>query len=202
MLSDATRLHLFAGGHRADTDDQPFQANFDLRDCEWLCIEEDDRSVWTSLFQEAIAIDALAPGNIIPNLKQYAQAANLSAVTGLASFPFITGVPLTSRSGHNIGTVCVVCKSERQPLSTGEAEILANMARRCMDVLDLARERKNSSRWSALQEELDVFLQSRTLRAQLLQETQTPAKLKSAGPAEGNETACAKEAFLKRRSQE
>lgn len=184
MLNDAKRLHLFAGGHRIHEHDQAIRIELVLEQCTDLRIEEDDLSTWTSMFQEIIASDAFEPGNDLPNLKNDGRDASLAAATGLSSFPFLTGVPLTSKRGHKIGAVCAVSRSRRQSLPPAEGQILANAAQRCMDVLDLAREQAMHTRWSALQEGLDSFLQSHTWRVQLLREAQAPAKLEPPEPVE------------------
>lgn len=182
VLNDGNRLHFIAGGHKADADDRLSRVQFDSGEGTWLHVGEADRPTWISLFQEIIAIDPKSANERafnIPTLKQDPRTRNLSAVSGPAQLSFFAGVPLTSKNGHNIGAICVVNRTERPPLSTHEAAFLADTARRCMDLLELARERGFHSRWSVMQQELDIFLKSRNLHAQLLEEPPTPAGLNS-----------------------
>jgi hypothetical protein len=182
VLNDADRLHFVAGGHRADTDDKPSQIDFDSGEGTWLQIGEVDRPTWILLFQEIVAINSESASErafSIPALKQDPRTCNLSAVSQPAQLSFFAGVPLTSKNGHNIGALCVVNRTERPPLSTIEADFLVDTARRCMNLLEFARERGFHDRWTAMQEELDIFLKSRSLHTQLLREPQTPAGRKS-----------------------
>ena len=184
MLNDAERLHFIVGGHRADADDKLSRIDFDLGDGAWLHIGEADQPIWISLFHEILATNASGSGSgneeafSIPDLKQDPRTSNLSVVTEPASLSFLAGVPLTSKYGHSIGAICVVDRTKRPPLSTAEAGFLADTAHRCMDILELARGRGSRNRWTAMQEELDTFLKSRSLRAQLLEESQTPIGLR------------------------
>ena len=182
VLNDANRLHFVAGGHRADADDNLSRIEFDSGEGAWLHVGEVDRPTWISLFQEIVAISpesACERAFCIPALQRDSRTCNLLVVSEPAQLSFFAGVPLTSKNGHNIGAVCVVNRTERPPLSTFEADFLADTARRCMNLLELARERDFHNRWTAMQEGLDIFLRSRSLHNQLLEEPQTPAGRKS-----------------------
>ncbi|KAF2844000.1 hypothetical protein T440DRAFT_512414 [Plenodomus tracheiphilus IPT5] len=181
VLNDANHLHFAAGGHKADADDNLSRVEFDSGEGAWLHVGEVDRPTWISLFQEIIAINPESASErafSIPDLKRDPRTCNLSAVSEPPQASFFAGVPLTSKNGHNIGAICVVDRTERPPLSTFEADFLADTARRCTNLLELAREHGLHKRWTALQEELDVFLQSRSLHTQLIEEPQTPAGCK------------------------
>ncbi|KAK7178257.1 sensor histidine kinase response regulator (hsp90-like protein) [Paraphaeosphaeria sporulosa] len=179
VLNDANRLHFVAGGHRVDADDTPSRVLFDSGDGAWLHISEADRPTWISLFQDIIAINACEPRSAserafsIPALQRDPRTSKLSVVSEPVQLSFLAGVPLTSKNGYNIGAICVVNRTERPPLSASEAVILADSARRCMDILEVARERGLYNRWTAVQEELDNFLESRSLHAQELRVPQT-----------------------------
>jgi hypothetical protein len=178
VLNDADRLHFVVGGHRTDTDDKPSRIVFDSGEGTWLQIGEADRPTWISLFQETVAINSRSASErafSIPALKRDPRTCNLSVVSESAQLSFFAGVPLTSKNGHNIGALCVVNRTERPPLSTIEADFLVDTARRCMSLLELVRERGFHERWTAMQEELDIFLKSRSLHTQLLEEPRTLA---------------------------
>ena len=181
VLNDASRLHFIAHGHRNDADDDFSRVVFDSGDAAWLDVSVADRPTWISIFQEIIALNGSDTSSAserafsIPALQKDPRTSSLSVASEPAQLSFFAGVPLTSKNGHNIGAVCVVNRTERPPLSTSEADFLADTARKCMDLLELARERGFHHRWTAVQEELDIFLKSRTLHAQLLEEPQTPA---------------------------
>lgn len=102
-----------------------------------------------------------------------------------AKLSFFAGVPLTSKNGHNIGTIGVVDPTEKPPLATPEVDFLTDTARKCTILLESARERGSHSRWTATQEELDIFLRSRTLHAQSLKEPQITSERKSSKEEEG-----------------
>ncbi|XPS70017.1 hypothetical protein M3J09_002263 [Ascochyta lentis] len=193
VLNDANRLYFIAGGHRADADDNSSRVEFDSRDGAWLHAGESDRPAWISLFQEVVAINASQSRSAsekvfsIPSLQQETRTSKLSAVSGPARLSFFAGVPITSQNAHNIGAVCVVTRTERPPLSTFEASFLVETARRCMILLEIARERTFHNRWSAVQKELDIFLKSRSLHAQMLEEPQTPAGRKPSTQEENTE---------------
>jgi hypothetical protein len=185
VLNDGNRLHFVAGGRRVDPDDTLSRVEFESKDGAWLHFKEPDRSTWLSLFQEINAIDTTKSGPAseralsISALQHDPRTSRLSLVSNPPRPCFFAGVPLTSKNGHNIGAICVVNGTERPPLSVSEAEILADTAQRCTNLLELARERSIYSRWTSVQEEVDTFLNSRSLHAQLLEEPQTPAGRKS-----------------------
>ncbi|KAF2627452.1 hypothetical protein BU25DRAFT_458778 [Macroventuria anomochaeta] len=182
VLIDDNRLHFIVDGHRVDADDNLSRVEFDSGEGAWLHVGEKDRPTWASLFREIVAVN---PGSAservfsIPALQRDPRTCNLSAVSEPAQLSFFAGVPMTSKNGHNIGAICVVNRTERPPLSTSEAGFLADTARRCMDLLELARERGFYNRCTAMQDELDIFLKSRALHIQLLEEPRTPASRKS-----------------------
>lgn len=179
MLNDADRLYFIAGGHRADADDKFSPIEFGSGTAAWLQLGETDRSTWISLFQEITAIGAKEAHSAservlsISALHRNCRISNIPATSALAQLSFFAGVPLTSKNGHNIGAICVVDRCERPPLSASEARFLSESARRYIDLLEAARERGFHNGWTAMQDELDIFLRSRSLHAQLLEEPQT-----------------------------
>jgi hypothetical protein len=184
VLADSNRLHLVTGSHRTNANDGFPQFEFYSGDDTWSLLGDTDRSTWTSLLQEIITNKAskqdLANQEVfcIPALGQDPRTSELSTVSAPVKVSFFAGVLLTSKSGHNIGALCVVDTVERSHLAKPEVEFLTTTARRCMSLLGLARERGFRSRWTAMQEELDTFLKSRAIHAQLLEEPKTPAGLK------------------------
>ncbi|KAJ4372782.1 hypothetical protein N0V86_008148 [Didymella sp. IMI 355093] len=160
------------------------QVEFKSGDDTWSLLGDTDRSTWTSFLQEIITSKASTQDSAnqeafsIPTLGQDPRTSELLTVSAPAKVSFFAGVLLTSKSGHNIGALCVVDTVERSQLTTPEVKFLNETARRCMNLLGLARERGFHSRWTAVQEELDTFLKSRTIHAQLLEEPKTPAGLK------------------------
>lgn len=191
VLTDANRLHFIAGGHRIGADDVFPQIRFDSGDDAWSLVGDTDRATWISLFQEIIHSKAAEQDSAsqtafsIAALGKDPRTSELSAVSTTAKQSFFAGVPLTSQNGHNIGAICVFDPKERPALAVHEIEFLNDTARRCMDLLELARERGFHNRWTAMQEELDSFLKSRSLHAQLLEEPQTPSGRKSSKEKEG-----------------
>jgi hypothetical protein len=179
VLNSGDRLHFIAGGHRVDPQDPRSLVHLQFGDGAWLHIEEADRSIWASLFQEITAIDVSTPGPAservfsIPDLRHDPRTSKLSVVSKSTHFSFFAGVPLTSKNGHNVGAICVVNGTGRPPLSASEADFLTDTAQRCIDLFELARERGFHNRWTGMQGELDNFLTSRSLHAQLLEEPQT-----------------------------
>ena len=185
VLTDANRLHFIAGGHKISADDGFPQIQFDSGDDAWSLVGDTDRATWISLFQEIIHSKAAEQDSAsqtafsIPALGKDPRTSELSAVSATAKLSFFAGVSLTSQNGHNIGAICVVDPNERPPLAAPEIGFLNDTARRCMNLLELARERGFHNRWTAMQEELDIFVKSRSLHAQLLEEPQTPSRRKS-----------------------
>ncbi|KAF1924201.1 uncharacterized protein M421DRAFT_296916 [Didymella exigua CBS 183.55] len=109
----------------------------------------------------------------IPTLGRDPRTSHLSAVSAPAKLSFFAGVPLTTEDGHNIGAIWVADPDERPPLAASEVEFLTNTVRRCVNLLELARERNFHDKWTAMQEELEVFLQSRSLCASSREEPRT-----------------------------
>lgn len=75
---------------------------------------------------------------VVPDARLDARFAGNPFVTGEPHIRFYAGVPLTSREGHAIGTVCAMDVRPRS-FDAGQTEILTDLARIAMDALELRR---------------------------------------------------------------
>ena len=60
-------------------------------------------------------------------------------VTGSPYIRYYAGVPLVTRSGHRIGSLCIIDTVPRQPMSDNNTALLAGLARIVIDSLELRR---------------------------------------------------------------
>jgi hypothetical protein len=143
----------------------------------WLHFDDADLPTWLWLFQQTIANDSSTTRQdqifTIPALQHRSETAKLSTVVGSPHLSFYAGVPLVSQAGQPIGTLFVVNTAGRSPLSVSEATFLVSIGVKCVEVLDRAREQSFHNRWIVLQEQLDAFAQSPSLRTKIPEEPQT-----------------------------
>jgi len=76
---------------------------------------------------------------IIPDATKDNRVAGNPHVTGDPHIRFYAGVPLRTRDGHNIGTVCAI-GLEPRPFTAQQTEILASLAQIVMDELELRQQ--------------------------------------------------------------
>jgi hypothetical protein len=177
LLTDGHSQKFLAGGHRLDPDSQVL---FDNWNATWLHATDADQPAWLWLFQQTVAIDTSATPpdqNIfqVPSLRHIECTSRLSSVCGAPHLSFYAGAPITSpKTGLNIGAVFVVDnESNRSRISASEASSLTKTAKKCMDLLEFAREREFHKRWASIREQLDLFVKSHSLRDQMLEEPAT-----------------------------
>lgn len=78
---------------------------------------------------------------IVEDARKDARTQKNSLVTGDFGLQFYSGVPLKTKEGHNLGTLCVMDKKPRK-LSSAEREILKSLAELVMNQIELQLETK------------------------------------------------------------
>ena len=78
---------------------------------------------------------------VVPDATRDDRFADNPLVTGEPFIQFYAGAPLVVPSGEVLGTLCVLDRTPRAPLSAKEEQVLANLAALVMDELELRRER-------------------------------------------------------------
>ncbi|WP_104992520.1 diguanylate cyclase domain-containing protein [Deinococcus sp. NW-56] len=107
---------------------------------------------------------------VVPDLGQDPRFVDNPLVTAAGGYRFYAGAPLTTPSGHNIGTLCVLDTVPREGASSAEREALQNLAALAVDELELRRvatelEREARARDRLMQELRRVSRHSETLLA-------------------------------------
>jgi hypothetical protein len=179
VLIEGSHAHFIAGGHKVNPKDAFSELEFGIGESAWLDFNDADLPTWHWLFQQTVANSVCtAPADqifTVQALQHKIETARLSTVTGSPHLSFYAGVPLRSKGGQTIGIFFVVNTIERPPLSTSEANFLTSVGTKCVEVLDRAREQSFHNRWTIMQEQLEVFTHSHSLRCQMLEEPQTYA---------------------------
>ena len=80
---------------------------------------------------------------VVPDARADARFAKNPLVTGPPHIRFYAGAPLMSRSGHNIGTLCVLDHQPRHDLTARERRALTLMAAQAMDRLEMHQLRQS-----------------------------------------------------------
>nr|WP_157468852.1 GAF domain-containing protein [Deinococcus murrayi] len=75
----------------------------------------------------------------VPDLTRDARFLDNPLVTAPGGYRFYAGAPLTTPSGHNIGTLCVLDTEPREAVTPAEREALRNLAALAVDELELRR---------------------------------------------------------------
>lgn len=113
----------------------------------------------------------MQPGVLtVPDLRADPRFVGNPLVTAPGGYRFYAGAPLTTPSGHNIGTLCVLDTAPREGVSEAEREALQNLAALAVDELELRRvatelEREARARDRLMQELRRVTRHSETLLA-------------------------------------
>jgi hypothetical protein len=115
--------------------------------------------------------DVMSMGDIDPFYQ-------LSSVAGAPNLSFYAGTPITSKHGVNIGIVFVVDGFMRKELSTRESNFLTTTSKKCMQLLEFARERGFHDRWTLMNSQLDRFVGSHDVLTQAPKE-QAALKVKT-----------------------
>ncbi|MCP2014606.1 diguanylate cyclase (GGDEF)-like protein [Deinococcus sp. HSC-46F16] len=107
---------------------------------------------------------------VVPDLRSDDRFVDNPLVTAPGGYRFYAGAPLTTPSGHNIGTLCVLDTVPREEVSSAEREALHNLAALAIDELELRRvatelEREARARDRLVQELRRVTQHSETLLA-------------------------------------
>jgi hypothetical protein len=176
VLIEGSHVHFVAGSHKLNSNDTLSEVKFGTGKDTCLYATNADLSIWHWLFQKTITKNASAPANqvfTVPALHHNERTAELSTVKGSPHLSFYAGVPLITRGDHAIGALFVVNTTECLPLSTSEEELLKDTAKKCLQVLDQAREQSFHNRWTSMQRQLHSFTQTHAVRAQTLEEAQT-----------------------------
>ncbi|KAF2868757.1 hypothetical protein BDV95DRAFT_122460 [Massariosphaeria phaeospora] len=173
VLSDGDTEMLLAGGHRHRSQScSDVEFEFDTA---WLRVSEEDRPARYWLLQKTLAIDSSTTSTtqrtfVVPDLRDVDPTSTLGCVKEFPHLTFFAGTPMVSAIGQNIGTLFVLDNSGRNQLSASETGYLVRTADKCKALLEFARERQFHERWANIQVQLDVFIQSRSLVTQMLEE--------------------------------
>lgn len=176
VLTDGSNAHFIAGGHKINANDVS-EPEFSTGENAWLPFDDANLPQWLWLFQQTIS-NGTSPTSdekifTIPALQYTNETARLSTVAGAPHLSFYAGVPLISKGGQPVGVLFVVNTVERTLLSIPEANFLIRIGDKCVDILDRAREHSFHSKWTILQQQLDIFAQSHVLRSRILKENRT-----------------------------
>lgn len=107
---------------------------------------------------------------VVPDLRLDPRFVGNPLVTAPGGYRFYAGAPLTTPSGHNIGTLCVLDTAPREGVSAAEREALQNLAALAVDELELRRvvteqQREARARDFLMQELRRMNRHSETLQA-------------------------------------
>ncbi|KAH7072589.1 hypothetical protein FB567DRAFT_612160 [Paraphoma chrysanthemicola] len=151
--------HLLAGckwPQASDDDDaQTENAN-------WLRAIDADLSIWRSIFQRTISLNE-SPMPAQDTIFSVTSTGDddafhrLSTVARVPTLGFYAGTPITSRHGINVGIVFVVDGLTRKGLAAKESKLLTTTSKKCMQLLEFARERGLRDRWTLMSFQLDRF---------------------------------------------
>ncbi|KAF2126230.1 hypothetical protein P153DRAFT_399682 [Dothidotthia symphoricarpi CBS 119687] len=133
---------------------------------------------WLWLFQQTIAVDTSTDEKTfsVPVLCRNSHTSALTSVSNAPHLSFYAGTPIVSKKNQHVGTFFVVDNSGRTQLSAAETKHLTTAARKCISLLDFARERGFHNRWSSVQKQLDLFVKSRAMATQAVENSPTLAK--------------------------
>ncbi|KAF2016214.1 hypothetical protein BU24DRAFT_462395 [Aaosphaeria arxii CBS 175.79] len=135
-----------------------------------------DWQTWQWMMQQTIFPDKLSPGSFnhrifkVAAMKELNLTSNLSSVNGPPHLGFYAGTPILTKHGIGIGVVFLVDGCERKKLRIVEIKALEEVASRCIELMDLTREKCFHERWVSIQEELEIFVQTHVLTAQAIEE--------------------------------
>jgi hypothetical protein len=177
VLTDGNFQYFLAGCKRLQSSDDD---DAHVKDASWLGAIDADLAIWRSLFQRTISVDGLLvpPRDRILNVTSMGDidpSYQLSSVAEVPNLTFYAGTPITSRHGVNIGIVFVVDGSLRKELSARESNFLTTTSKKCMQLLEFAREREYCDRWALMNSQLDRFVVSHNV---LTQAPKEPTALK------------------------
>jgi hypothetical protein len=152
VLTDGHFQYFLAGCKRPQLGDDD---DAHVRDASWLGAIDADLAIWRSLFQRTISVDGLLvpPRDRILNVTSMGDidpSYQLSSVAEAPNLTFYAGTPITSKHGVNIGIVFVVDGSLRKELSAIESNFLTTILKKCMQLLEFAREREYCDRWALI----------------------------------------------------
>ncbi|KAL5373440.1 hypothetical protein PMIN02_012435 [Paraphaeosphaeria minitans] len=176
VLTDGNFERFLAGGkgpHSSDGDDAQ------VKDASWLGAIDSDVAIWRSLFQRTLSVNGslVTPRDKVCNVTSMGDidpSHQLSSVAGTPHLSFYAGTPIISKHGINIGIVFVVDRSIRKELSSRESHFLTSAAKKCMQLLEFARERDFGDRLTLVNSQLDRFVRSRDVLIQVPKEPRAP----------------------------
>ncbi|KAH7113779.1 hypothetical protein B0J11DRAFT_541303 [Dendryphion nanum] len=172
VLTDGECLKPLAGG-RTQNLDSAANGSPEI-EFSWLQVTNDDWAILLWLVRQTIDDDVSKTALFdqtfhIPDLRTHERTSKLSLVSGASPSTFYAGAPLISPHGQKIGVVFVLDGAERTQYFESIANTLKTTAKRCMDALQLQRERGFHNRWADVTKDLENFIHSRSLRAPLLE---------------------------------
>jgi hypothetical protein len=130
-----------------------------------------DKETWLWLERQNLE---LQPGSVgqgyfsIQDMRNNERTKDLSSVVGPPFLKFYAAAPIATKLGITIGSIFVVCDSDRRELSVGEARYLGTMARACMSQLEMARDVESKRRVLKMTERIDSFVRSRESLSEML----------------------------------
>lgn len=141
------------------------------------CLGRDDAELqqWRAIIEQTIAEDSCSSTqteltSIIPSPSEDDRSANLSSVCGDPHLSFYAAAPLAPKKGIHLGAVFVVDTTARKTLTAPQQALLRATAQKCMQQLESGRDGVNKERWERVNEQLGIFLGSRAIREQQLEE--------------------------------
>jgi hypothetical protein len=172
LLTDGKTLYFLAGTHNPSSDAEDADS-----DC-WLNNAEVDLQRWLEIFQQTLAVNTRPISAENKALKTFitplraedyetSQRSNGIQAPRLASYD---GTPIITTQGLAIGVVFVVSESAQLASSMTRQEALVTMAEKCMRQIEMKRQSVAQVRWKRMNEQLDRFLASSTIRDQQLEE--------------------------------
>jgi len=172
VLTDGHFQYFLAGCKRSQSSEDD---DAHAKDASWLGVIDADLAIWRSLFQRTISLDSLLvpPWDRILNvtsMRDIDPSYQLSSVAEAPNLTFYAGTPITSKHGVNIGIVFVVDGSLRKELSARESNFLTATSKKCMQLLEFAREREYYDRWALMNSHLDRFVISHNTLTQARKE--------------------------------
>ncbi|KAH7064201.1 hypothetical protein BKA63DRAFT_497034 [Paraphoma chrysanthemicola] len=173
VLTNGDSQHLLAGCKwpQASNDDDAR-----VKDANWLGAIDAHLPIWRSVFQRTISVNEYpvpAQDKIfsVTSMSDSDAFRRLSLVARVPTLGFYAGTPITSRHGVNVGIVFVVDDLMRKGLAARECKFLTTTSRKCMQLLEFAREGGLRDRWTLMNSQLDRFIRSHDVITQALNES-------------------------------
>ncbi|KAF2205061.1 hypothetical protein GQ43DRAFT_460273 [Delitschia confertaspora ATCC 74209] len=169
-LTDGQEQHLLAG----------YKGEISLEETSgdsmgWLGKTDVDKQSWLWLAQQVSATLKRTNADETPvytldRLDQNAHTSQLSSVIDAPHLRWYTAVPIVTSLGIDIGYLAVIDGGNHGGLNTAQINYLASLPRKCMKLLESAREKHLRERWLKMNGNLHDFLRNPSLHAEMLEE--------------------------------